>query len=149
MLCWRAVRSGHAARAIPGLATAWFVGLALLFATVGHHDALRSGKSLAAKIPAELAAHAPIFTVQTYDQTLPFYLRRTMFMVDTHGELDYGLRQAPGFAIPDMARFEQTWRELNNGVAIMSHQCYAYLEARGLPMRVLGSDKRRIAVSRR
>ncbi|MFC4314739.1 phospholipid carrier-dependent glycosyltransferase [Steroidobacter flavus] len=149
VLCWRAAQAGRSARAITGLAAAWFIGFALLFSTVAKHESLRSGKSLAAQIPSDLAAHAPIFTVQTYDQTLPFYLRRTMFMVDTHGELDYGLRRAPGAAIPEMARFEQTWRELNDGVAIMTHECYARLEARGLPMRVLGRDKRRIAVSRR
>ncbi|WP_129780428.1 phospholipid carrier-dependent glycosyltransferase [Peristeroidobacter soli] len=149
VLGWREVRAGHATRAIPGIAAAWFIGFALLFATAAQHESLRSGKSLAAQIPADLAAHAPIFSVQTYDQTLPFYLRRTMFMVDSRGELDFGLRQTPGAAIPEMARFEQTWRELNEGIAIMSHKSYAQLQARGLPMRVLGSDKRRVAVSRR
>jgi hypothetical protein len=120
----------------------------VLFATVGRQDSLRSGRSLAAQIPADLLARAPIFSVQTYDQTLPFYLQRTMFLVDWRGELDYGLRYAPGRTITDMARFEQTWRDLANGIAIMSHETYAQLDARGLPMRVLGRDRRRVAVSR-
>ena len=135
--------------AIVGIGMAWFATLSLLFATVGHDEALRSGKSLAAQIPADLAAHVPIFTVQTYDQTLPFYLRRTMVMVDTHSELDYGLQYAPEVAIKDMARFEQTWRSQTDGIAIMTHTTYKQLDARGLPMRVLGKDKRRVAVSRR
>jgi len=149
VFCWRAAQAGRPDHAIVGIGSAWFVVLSLLFATVGHDESLRSGKSLAAQIPVELAAHAPIFTVQTYDQTLPFYLQRTMFMVDISSELDYGLQSAPGKAIPDVARFEQTWRELSDGIAIMSHPTYKRLHAQGLPMRVLGKDKRRVAVSRR
>jgi len=148
MLCWRATRRGRSLQAIVGLAATWFLGLSVLFATLGRHDSLRSGRSLAAQIPADLVAHAPIFSVQTYDQTLPFYLQRTMFLVDWRGELDYGLRHAPGRTITDLARFEQTWRDLADGIAIMSHETYAQLDARGLPMRVLGRDKRRVAVSR-
>ncbi|HKQ12852.1 MAG TPA: glycosyltransferase family 39 protein [Steroidobacteraceae bacterium] len=147
--CWRCTQQGRPFRSIVGVAAAWFAGLAMLFATVGHHDGLRSGKSLAAQIPADLAAHAPIFSVQTYDQTLPFYLRRTMFLVDTHGELDYGLQHAAGNAIHDMARFEETWRALPDGIAVMPHRTYEDLRGRGLPMRVLGRDRHRVAVSRR
>jgi 4-amino-4-deoxy-L-arabinose transferase-like glycosyltransferase len=147
--CWRYTQQRRRFRALAGVAAAWFVGLSMLFATAGRHDSLRSGRSLAAQIPAELAAHAPIFSVQTYDQTLPFYLRRTMFLVDTRGELDYGLRYAPGLAITDMARFEETWRGLPNGIAIMPPETYAELASHQLPMRILGRDERRMAVSRR
>jgi 4-amino-4-deoxy-L-arabinose transferase-like glycosyltransferase len=146
--CWRCAQQGRPFRSIVGVATAWFIGLAMLFATVGHHGGLRSGKSLAAQIPADLAAHAPIFSVQTYDQTLPFYLRRTMFLVDTHGELDYGLQHAAGNAIHDMARFEETWRALPDGIAVMPYRTYEEFRSRGLPMRILGRDKHRVAVSR-
>ncbi len=149
VVSWRALDAGRPARAMIGVAMAWFAGLSLLFATVGQHEALRSGKSLAAQIPADLARHAPIFTVQTYDQTLPFYLKRTLFLVDTRGELDYGLRHTPGISITGMAVFEQTWRGLPQGIAIMTHATYERLHASGLPMRVLGRDKRRVAVSRR
>jgi hypothetical protein len=103
---------------------------------------------LAAQIPAELVAHAPIFSVQTYDQTIPFYLRREMLLADTRGELDYGLRHAPGVSL-DMPGFEQRWLQSQQAVAIMPLWSYSELSARGLPMRVLGQDQRRIAVSRR
>lgn len=144
---WRAVRLQRFDDAVLGLAVASFLGLAMLIGTVGH-EPLRSGQPLAAQIPPELAAHAPLFSVRTYDQTIPFYLHRTMHLVDTRGELDYGLQHAPGAAF-DMPRFEATWVQLPQGVAIMSHDTYAELCDRGLPMRVLGEDKRRIAVARR
>jgi len=149
VVCWQAMRRGRPAAALFGIAITWFLGLTLLFASVGRDDSLRSGKSLAAQIPTELAAHAPIFSVQTYDQTLPFYLRRTFFLVDMRGELDYGLQDSPGVFIADVQRFEATWRGLTDAIAIMPHRTYARLVAEGLPMRVLGQDSRRVAVSRR
>jgi hypothetical protein len=148
-VCWRAVANRRPVLAVCSLAVAWFVGLSLLFATVGHVGAILSGKELAAQIPPSLAASAPLFSVQTYDQTFPFYLRRTMTLVDARGELDYGLQHEPHKGISDVSVFEQRWRELPQGVAIMSHRSHAELAARGLPMRVLGKDRRRVAVSRR
>jgi 4-amino-4-deoxy-L-arabinose transferase-like glycosyltransferase len=146
-IAWRAIARQRFDFAVLGIATASFLGLALLFGTVGH-EPLRSGRSLAAQIPAELAAHAPIFSVQTYDQTLPFYLRRSMLLADSRGELDYGLRHQPEAGL-DMPTFEKRWLQSSQAVAIMPLRSYSELSARGLPMRVLGQDKRRIAVSRR
>lgn len=144
----RAARNKQTVRSIVSLATGWFLGLALLFATVGHDSSLRSGRDLAATIPADLAAQAPIFSVQTYDQSLPFYLQRTMILVDYRGELDYGQQRTPDKAIADMRAFEQRWLSATQAVAIMSHKTYAEQAARGLPMRLLGKDRRRVAVSR-
>lgn len=146
-VAWRALGRQRFDHAVVGIAAASFLGLALLFGTVGR-EPLRSGRTLAAQIPAELAAHAPIYSVQTYDQTLPFYLHREMILADTRGELDYGLRHAPEAAL-DMPGFEKRWLESSQAVAIMTPRSYSELSARGLPMRVLGQDKRRIAVSRR
>ncbi len=146
--CWRAVRHGRTTFAVLGVAAAWFLGLSMIFATLDH-PALRSGRSLAAQIPASLAAQAPIFSIHTYDQTLPFYLRRTMVLVNTHGELDFGLRSAPEMAIADTQRFSEIWQSLPEGIAIMPRESYEQMRDAGLSMRVLGRDRRRIAVSRR
>jgi 4-amino-4-deoxy-L-arabinose transferase-like glycosyltransferase len=148
-LCRQATRRQQPVHALVSVAAGWFLGLALVFATVGQESSLRSGRELAAQVPADLIAHAPLFSVQTYDQSLPFYLRRTMILVDTRGELDYGLQHEPDKGISDMGVFEQRWSGLPQAVAIMSHSTYSHLAARGLPMRVLGKDRRRVAVARR
>lgn len=142
----RAAANEQPVHAVVSLAAGWFLGLALLFATVGHDGSLRSGRNLAAAIPAELA-DAPVFSVQTYDQSLPFYLRRTVILVDYRGELDYGQQREPVKSI-DMPGFERRWMAASRAVAIMSHETYAAEAARGLPMRVLGKDRHRVAVSR-
>lgn len=78
----RAAGNEQLLQSFAGLAVGWFLGLALIFATIGHDSSLRSGRDLAASIPSAVATDAPIYSVQTYDQTLPFHLRRTLVLVD-------------------------------------------------------------------
>jgi 4-amino-4-deoxy-L-arabinose transferase-like glycosyltransferase len=145
---YRAAAKEQQVRSFVSLAVGWFLGLSLLFATVGHDGSLRSGRDLTASIPADLAARAPMFSVFTYDQTLPFYLRRTMILVDYRGELDYGLQHKPEKGI-GMDEFQKRWRAAPEAIAIMPHLTYEQFANVGLPMRVLGTDRYRVAVSRR
>jgi 4-amino-4-deoxy-L-arabinose transferase-like glycosyltransferase len=140
-------RQDRSSLAVAVVAAGWFGSLTLLFASLGHEEQLRSGRALAPML-ASVPAGTPMFSVQTYDQTLPFYLGRTMTLVDYRGELAYGIDHAPQLAIDSLAAFEQRWRELPAAAAVMSTATYQELSGRGLPMRVLGRDQRRIAVSR-
>src|SRR5262249_22990917 len=72
-------------------------------------EAVSSGAALAAQLPPELAHDVPMYSVRTYDQTLPFYLRRTMTMVEEQGELTFGLQLEPHKGVPDLAAFEAEW----------------------------------------
>ena len=141
-------RQDRSVLAVAVVAAGWFGSLTLLFASLGHEEQLRSGRALA-PVLAAVPAGAPMFSVQTYDQTLPFYLGRTMTLVDYRGELAYGIEHAPQLAIDSLATFEQRWRELPTAAAVMPVATYLELANRGLPMRVLGQDRRRVAVSRR
>lgn len=145
---YRAALKQQRLRSFVSLAVGWFLGLSLLFATIGQDGSLRSGRDLAASIPAELAARAPIFSVLTYDQTLPFYLQRTTTLVVYRGEFDYGLQHEPEKGL-DLDEFKQRWHAASDAIAIMPHVTYQQLVDAALPMRVLGTDQRRVAVSRR
>nr|WP_298726679.1 glycosyltransferase family 39 protein [uncultured Steroidobacter sp.] len=143
----RAAKKEQRVRSFVSLAVGAFLSVSLLFATIGQDGSLRSGRDLTASIPTELAARAPLFTLRTYDQSLPFYLRRTMVLVEYRGELDYGLQHEPDKSL-DMDTFQQRWRAAPEAVAIMSRRTYEELVNVGLPMRVLGTDRYRVAVSR-
>ncbi len=143
----RARRGPEHWQGVAWLAAGWFGSLALLMFTLGHEDQLRSGRALV-PVLATVPPGTPMFSVQTYDQTLPFYLNRTMTMVNYRGELAYGIDRAPQLAIASMAQFQQRWQELPAAVAIMPLNTYENLRAQNLPMRVLGQDRRRVAVSR-
>ncbi len=128
---------------------AWLLATLTVLFGGWRSETLRSGKALATQIAAQLTPDTPLYSVETYDQTLPFYLQRTMTLVNYRNELDYGLRQLPQLGIASTGDFVARWRALDRGVAIMSNSTFDQLVAAGVPMRVIAKDRRRIAVSRR
>jgi 4-amino-4-deoxy-L-arabinose transferase-like glycosyltransferase len=96
-----------------------------------------------------LSEDVPFFSIQTYEQTLPFYLKRTMTLVDYYDELNLGLEQEPEKGIAHIEEFVSVWRALAAGYATMKPEVYAALQEAGVPMRVLGRDTRRVIVSRK
>jgi 4-amino-4-deoxy-L-arabinose transferase-like glycosyltransferase len=124
--------------------------LATQLAITGH-DALSPSQSaygLARDIRPHLADDMPLFSVQTYDQTLPFYIKRAVTLVAFQGELAYGLEHEPWLSLPDMPSFEQAWRSRPSALAIMEPRTYAELQKSGLPMQILARDPRRIVVKK-
>lgn len=110
-------------------------------AGVGHLPALE----------AELTPQTPLYIVGRYEQSLPFYLGRTMTMVQHADELEFGLQQQPELWLPTREAFMQVWlRNHASGtatVAILSRDAYDQFVRAGLPMRVIGDDPRRVIVS--
>ena len=96
-----------------------------------------------------LRQDVPFFSIRTYEQTLPFYLKRTMTLVDYYDELALGLEQEPEKGIGYMLEFYPVWTALDAGYAAMKPEDFEALKKIGLPMRVLASDTRRVIVSRK
>ena len=92
---------------------------------------------------------APVFQVGTYDQTFPYYLKRTTTIVNFRDELALGLDAEPKKGYPKYPRWIRDWKALPQGYALMKHDTYDFLAAQGVPMRVLASDPRRVLVARR
>jgi len=135
------VAAALSAMAIGGL-------LAVQLVSTGH-DALApnySGYYLAQAMKPHLGASTPVYSVHTYDQTLPFYIKRTVTLVAFRDEMAYGLEHEPSLWLPDLPSFERAWRMERNALAILEPDTYAELERNGLPMQVVGRDMRRIAV---
>ena len=91
---------------------------------------------------------APFYQVRMYDQTLPFYLRRTTTVVAWRDELGPGLDLEPSLAIATVGAWASRWRGLRQGYALMSPETWKALEAEGLPMTVVARDARRVLVER-
>jgi hypothetical protein len=107
-----------------------------------------SGIELYRALP-EIPAGAPIYSIATYDQTLPFYWRRTVGLVAYRGELDFGLERNPAAEEPSIDRFVDRWRAEPDAYAVMDLGTFAMLTARGVPMRKIAHDINRVLVSRR
>ena len=108
-----------------------------------------SGASLAAQLPPSLQHEVPMFSVRTYDQSLPFYLRRTLTMVDEQGELTFGLQLEPHKGIADLDELRVAMaRPCRRGSRSWSRRPTHCLQQHELPMVVRARDLRRLIVSR-
>jgi 4-amino-4-deoxy-L-arabinose transferase-like glycosyltransferase len=144
---WLAWRQQSAA----ALAILAFSGLAFAQLVLSGHESLASANSayyVAQKIKPELKPAMPFYSVNTYDQSLQFYLKRSTTMVVYKDELGFGIEQEPQKFIADFDRFEKTWTAQREALALMSPDAYEMFNAKGLPMRLVARDTRRIIVAR-
>jgi hypothetical protein len=141
-LAWR----GNARNAIIATALSGMLTTQLL---VTSEDALSPAHStyhLAQLLKPYLKPDAPFYSVRTYEQTLPFYINRTVTLVEYEDELAYGLKQEPRLWVPTLAEFTTLWRRHDYALAVMSLEVYAELQKAQLPMQLIARDTERVFV---
>ncbi|MSQ53135.1 MAG: glycosyltransferase family 39 protein [Betaproteobacteria bacterium] len=123
---------------------AWEIGLQ------GHETLGRSNSAyyIAEQIKPMLHPGVPFYSVGAYEQTLPFYLDRTVTLVEYRDEFSFGLDQEPGLAIPDIQAFKLRWIEHRQAFAMTSPDGFKLLDGQGFAMRIVARDARRIIVSK-
>jgi 4-amino-4-deoxy-L-arabinose transferase-like glycosyltransferase len=135
------------------LAIAGFAGTQLLLAGFEPIGKVRAGTNL---MPALAAAGATnpatrVYSVGLYEQSLTFYLKRTVTLVDYWDEFTFGLEQQPQLSIPTIPAFVQQWRaEAAAGiksVAITRPEIAADLQRQGVPLRIVAADSRRTVIA--
>ena len=95
-----------------------------------------------------LAPDAVVYQVGSYDQTLPFYLGRPTPLVDYRDEMSLGLDAEPAKGF-DRERWISVWTAAPQAYALMDPATADALAARGVPLRVIARDPRRVFVARR
>ena len=131
---------------VAGLGT--LLGLSMLVKGTDALDNTRSGYPLVQPMAAHLDPHTRLYSVSDYDQTLPFYLKRRLILVNYRGELDFGLTQEPELAIDTIEAFVRIWRNETNAVAVMPPALYKELLHQGLPMQFITEQRKLVAVSK-
>ena len=150
MYCgWR----GNVGRAVVVCA---FTGLSATQLLVTSEDSLSPAHStyhLVQRAKPELAMlnlldrpQVPFYSVGFYEQTLPFYIKRTVTLVDYQDEMAYGLTQEPLLWVPDLATFEHRWRDDAYALAVMGPEMYEQLRDARLPMQLIARDTERVFV---
>ena len=139
-----------------GRGRVWLAGLALgtgglgaWQAAITGHDALSpsfSAARFAESVRPHLRDGCPLYSVMTYDQTLPFYIGRTVTLVAFEDEMAFGLSQEPDRGIPTLEAFAPRWRAEPCALAFMEPDALARLQAAGLPLQVIARDTRRVLV---
>jgi 4-amino-4-deoxy-L-arabinose transferase-like glycosyltransferase len=140
-------RARDATRAGVFLGVGWCLAWLLLIRAAALVAPIYSGVDLAAALPAA-DRDAPFYSVGTYDQTLTFYLRRTVTLVRYRGELDYGLRKTPAAEIADEPEFVRLWSAQPRAFAVMEKSMVDELKSRGMPMRVVAENVTHVLVAR-
>ncbi len=130
------------------LAASGFFGATTL-GLLGHETLGRpaSGADLLPAIQAVLRPGMPLYSVKLLDHTLPYYLRRTVVMVEEPDELAFGTQQEPQKWLPSVAAFKQAWTAGPPALALMSSATHADLQAQHLPMTTVAQDERRVVVA--
>ncbi len=144
LAAWQSKRNGL-------LSIASFAGgffLCAIIAGTGHETLGRavSGVDLAERVKVNLPEKVNFYSVNILDHTMPFYLGRTMIMVQSPDELEFGVHQEPGLWLATLDAFITRWREDSTAYALMVPEQYIELQKQGLPMQEVGRDSRRVIV---
>ena len=133
-------------QSIASFASGFF--LCAIIAGTGHETLGRavSGIDLAHRVKANIPANVNFYSVRLLDHTMPFYLGKTMIMVEDPDELQFGVNQQPDLWLPTLDAFITRWGEDQTAYAMMVPEQYVALQAMNLPMQEVDRDSRRVIV---
>jgi len=149
--CWWLTR-GQRVRALLALGFASLIFVQLV--TMGYDELAesRSSEPVLSRVTSahgRLRSDVPFYSIRMYDQTLPYYLGRTVVLVAHADELAPGIASEPEKAIATVGEWEKRWEGADQAYAMMQPDQYEKLRRQGVPMVELGRDARRVVVSRR
>ncbi|MGE5624913.1 MAG: glycosyltransferase family 39 protein [Bacillota bacterium] len=128
------------------LAAGLFLGTQALAYGAQALSPVYSQRSLANQVAPYDRPDVPFYSLQDYPQSLPFYLKRTLVVVDYQGELEFENDESAGKWISDLGAFASQWRADKEALAVMPPETYDALAKEGLPMTVIGRDPQHVAV---
>ena len=141
---WQSKRNGM--QSIVSFACGFF--LCAIIAGTGHETLGRavSGIDLVERVKASIPEKVNFYSVRLLDHTVPFYLGRTMIMVESPDELEFGVNQEPGLWMPTLDAFITRWQEDQTAYALMVPEQFDALKAQNFPMQEVDRDSRRVIV---
>ena len=148
-LAWLLSCRGRRFESILTVAVSIYLATTLMTAAFEPLGRARAGIALVVPIAAELEATTGFYSVRRLDHTLPFYLQRTMTMVEYPDELAFGTRQEPDKWIPTLERFIEIWTHGPRALAVMAPGTFSELEQRRVPMVEVTRDPSRVVVVNR
>ncbi|MGZ8173161.1 MULTISPECIES: glycosyltransferase family 39 protein [Methylobacter] len=113
---------------------------------------LRSSRVMAEAIQSYIAKSGKdtveIYDVKRYDQSLPYYLGRTINLVGFTGELEFGINQEPQKWLNE-ADFLPLWLNSEQAISVLTQTTYDQWKQQQIPMQLIYENSRYIAVARR
>jgi 4-amino-4-deoxy-L-arabinose transferase-like glycosyltransferase len=147
-IAWWSLRRRQITAAVLGVAMGHFFATTVVMQSHDAYGQLKSAAPFAEVLLRSIDVDTPVFAVRSYDQTLPYYLQRNVVLVDYVDEFAFGQRSEPGKSITSLDDFVVRWQSLPRAAAYMTHDTWRELAQRGLPMRVVFEDTRRLVVTK-
>ena len=136
-------------RAFLWLAAGGFICVQIGVAGFGALAPSFSAGHLIEQARPQLVAGAPVYAVDAYDHTIPWYLRRTVTMVAYKDELSKAIEWEPQRFVPDLPSFARAWAAAPQAFAFFSLRDYdAYRIRYQLPVRELARNSRYVLVAK-
>lgn len=144
------VRRRRALAAATLIGAAWLVACRLVMLGGAAFGPEYSTRALAAAVAPYNRPGVPVYSVGGYQQTLPFYLRRTMTLVAYQGELEFGIRHAHaplgGRYLPTLGAFVREWHTRDKALAFVPREVLPKVVALGIHYRIAAQNPRWVAL---
>ncbi len=108
----------------------------------------RSSHILAEAIKPLIKPDVPFYSVFCYEQTLPFYLKRTFTLVSYQDEMDFGIKMEPERWIPTVDLLAKRWSTQAEAYAIVPTPLFYILQQQGMAMKEIYRDEQYVVVSK-
>ncbi|HEY4999767.1 MAG TPA: phospholipid carrier-dependent glycosyltransferase, partial [Usitatibacter sp.] len=94
-----------------------------------HLSPRQSGHGVALEMMPYVAPATRLYSVSHYDQTVPFYIGRTLTLVNYVDEFETGQMAEPSLWIPSLEAFAADWQRPGDALAIMQPGAFEKLKA--------------------
>jgi 4-amino-4-deoxy-L-arabinose transferase-like glycosyltransferase len=149
LFAWHFLGRRRVTAALLCVALGQTLAMAILLQSYETFSQGKSAADMVAALAPQLPPGTPVFAVRSYDQSLPFYLGRQVTLVDYEDEFAMGERIEPERYIHSLDDFVARWQVLPQAAAYMEFPSFLELRQRGVPMRIVFQDRRRVLVVKR
>ncbi len=146
LAAWR-LRARHLAGGVATVAFAALACVQLLLGGFASPSVLRNSEAYATIIRQHQSDQGELFFVGGYWQSLPFYLQRTAQRDLFQGELQFGIEQESARYLATIQDFATAWHASREPIAVINPAIFAEVQAAGIDMQVLFSDRRAVIIA--
>lgn len=144
-LSWWSLAKKWVSAAILLMAMGHFLGSTVVMQSHDHYGQLKSADKIADALVG-FPPDMPVYAVRNYDQTLPFYLRRSVILVEYVDEFEFGQKREPSKSIATLDEFVSRWSQSGPAAAYLTHGTLPVLRDLGVAMRIAFDDGRRVVI---
>ena len=125
------------------------IGMELIERGYERISPLQSGFAVSESVRKHLTPETRLYSVGNYEQSLPFYLKRTITLVDYVDEFQMGMKIEPEKWIPSRSDFAIAWNAPGPAIAIIPPRDIDKIRSLGIEFDVIHADPRRAAIKKK